>query len=203
MQTALQREACTKLYHPLHWMACLHCVSAIWASPDKGGPRILFHPVLRLSPSNQSCFFTNRSEHPHSDQSKQCLLDQSNSEDLEPSFAIRDKGQRHLVYISQLPDWLWEHTFPFHWSLCFLSWSWTTKDVCQSKVEQTSTGQSRAEQSNWRGSWAQGCFTGILFYIDAVSQLNCFTLNKVSFFTAPQIQDSCWLWHGTNDCQLT
>lgn len=40
----------------LHWATCWLYVSAIWASPYKGVPGILFQPIgLRLSPSNQSC----------------------------------------------------------------------------------------------------------------------------------------------------
>ena len=53
--------------------------------------------------------------------------------------------------------------------------------------------QSRAELSSLRAAWSQGRCTPGLQHSRGISQLSCFALNIVSFFTTtPQTGDSCW-----------
>ena len=55
--------------------------------------------------------------------------------------------------------------------------------------------QSRAELSSLRAAWSQGRCTPGLQHSRGISQLSCFALNIVSFFTTtPQTGDSCWHW---------
>lgn len=84
----------------------------------------------------------------------------------------------------------------------------------QSRPDQTGTERSRAELSSWRegpgprASLQQCCFTAMLLHSWVVTLLSCYTdimfsqlccittelfaMNKISFFTACQIGDSCW-----------
>ena len=92
----------------------LHRVRAFWANPCERAPRMVFQPIgLRLSLSNGSCatiificIFTNQSEQLYSNESGQCFLDQSHSEDLESSFArewaSQRPGAKDSFYISHL-----------------------------------------------------------------------------------------------------
>ena len=134
----------------------------------------------------------NQSEQLYFDQSGKFLLDQSNCEiwsaHLHEDRLIRDRVKDSCLYYP-VPLWLSELTFPFHWKPNTVSpWpSWHTKVV-----------DCREELSSQRGPWPQGCLTAVLF-----SQSSCFILNKVSFFSAPQIGDSCLHWIGANDHQLT
>lgn len=104
------------------------------------------------------------------------------------------------------------------WRLCFPGWSWnwnteevlpeTLKKPRQSRagrVEQT--GLYRAEQS-WRGAHLraalpQVCLIARLFHSQALLTshyitIELFALNKVSLFTTPQAEYSCWCWIGIN-----
>ena len=88
----------------LHWPACLHCVSSVWASPH--------HPIraVQLWPIREALFqLINR-----------VSLDQSNCQDLESSFVQGRTNQRPgegtLVSVSQFPA-AQQCTFPFHWRL--------------------------------------------------------------------------------------
>lgn len=121
------------------------------ASPYKGVPGIVLQPIgLRLSPIQLELYsyipigiFFSQSEWLHSDQTRQCLSDQSNYKNLEFSFAwgwtIRNQGKDFSIYKS--PPLLIECTFPSYIRLkaFFLGWSWnfkneTLKMSCWSKA---------------------------------------------------------------------
>ena len=188
--------------------ACIHCCSAIWASPSKGVPEILFQPSgLSLSPPIKVALFG----------------------------PIRNQaGVGTYVYIRQLPSdwWRVECMGPFP------SWSWSTGALHQeqskteghrraewSSTRPTSTEWGRAEQTRpwWKGAaklgrgLALGQCQGMLFSQQPrwpgcstmvpllrstamlMSQLCCLTLklllfavNKVRIFTAFQIGDLYW-----------
>lgn len=122
------------------------------------------------------------------------------------------------------PVWLREPTSPFQWRLCFPRWA-DTEDVSpeqrgaaqcrpeQTGTEESNTGQSRPKRSRAKLSArpqshlapglppSPAVFTAITKRL--VSQWGCSALNAYYFFTTPQIRDSCWLWIGTNNHQLT
>lgn len=115
------------------------------------------------------------------------------------------------VYISQFP-WGLESAFftKDHYSLVGAETSKVSHWAELSRAEQTSMGQSRLEQNGadqcrakqtseeqrylaGEGpgpgtAWPRGRLTAVLF-LQPCSKLSCFALNKVSFFTTPQIED--------------
>ena len=73
----------------------------------------------------------------------------------------------------------------------------------QPRAEQSRPLSNRAKLSSWRGAWPQGSLTALLFSQLCCITLSCFALNKVSFFTTPQTEDSCWQGIVANDHPLT
>ena len=167
-QSVLHRDLSRKLHFtgslalnclPPGWTACLHCVSAVWASPYKGVSGILFQLLgLRISPSNQSCT-------PLASQSRSILTNQDGafwinqivrvwSPHLQEDRSVRDLRGGDSCPYKPTSLWLGEHSS--HWSLRTVSLTIAENikgvlpEQCmadQRGTKQISAERSRAEQT--------------------------------------------------------
>ena len=137
----------------LHWTACFPALCFQHLSkPFNGVSGILFQPIrLKLSLSNWSCkALTNQSSSILTNQNW-CLLNQSNSEDLESSFTwgLTNQGPRAgtFVHRSQLPNASESILSLFLAELNHWGWLWTAE-------------QSRANQLRLALEWSRTKHSG-------------------------------------------
>lgn len=115
----------------------LSCAPAFWVHPCERAPRIKMLPIrLRLSPSNQSwAAISTFAFHQPIRMApfwpmRMLYLDQANY--IWRSHLHRHGPSRDKVWklLSQPPPCLLEHTFSFHWKLCFLAEAVTPERSC-------------------------------------------------------------------------
>lgn len=149
--------------------------------------------------------FNNQSGRLHSNQSGQCILDQSDWEfGVLICTGTDQPGTRAWTSVYKSASPLFQgHIFGFHWRLHFPGWRCNTEAVSLERdwAKLSCNNKTTSPQYHLMPRVASHHTESI--YSWAYHSWAVCTQYKVSPFTAFQIGDSCWSWIGANDHWLT